>query len=271
MDGVKSKNLIQSQYWKILVILVFGLTLLAWILNTPPGLLGKADAIGYAVCHRIDLRSFHLGDRQLPLCTRCSGMYLGAVLGLVYLFITGRRRAGTPPWKVIVPTAVLVFAFIFDGVNSFLSLFPAAPILYQPNNTLRMLTGTGMGLAIGILLFPAFNTSVWREYDPQPALSSIRSFLILFLLALGLDLLVLLNNPFVLYPLALISAGGVLVLLTLVYAMLLLVLFKAENRYNQLSQLTFALLGGLTIALIQIGFLDFVRYLLTGTWDGFHI
>ena len=60
--------------------LAVGLVLLGWLLNTPPGLLGKADAIGYAVCHRIDLRSFHLGERALPLCARCSGMYLGAML-----------------------------------------------------------------------------------------------------------------------------------------------------------------------------------------------
>lgn len=271
MDGVKARIGIQNQYWKLLVILAFGLTLLAWLLNTPPGLLGKADAIGYAVCHRIDLRSFHLGDRQLPLCTRCSGMYLGAMLGLTYQFIVGRRRAGMPSWKIIVPTSILAIAFIFDGVNSFLSFFPSAPILYQPHNTLRLLTGTGMGLAIAILLFPAFNTSVWREYDSRPAISSLRSFFLLILLALGLDILVLLNNPVVLYPLALISAGGVLVLLTLVYSMLVLMVFKVENRYNQLSKLVYALLGGLTIALIQIGFLDIVRYLFTGTWDGFHI
>lgn len=271
MDGVKPRMGIQPQYWKFLVILAFGLTLIAWLLNTPPGLLGKADAIGYAVCHRIDLRSFYLGDRQLPLCTRCSGMYLGAVLGLVYQWITARRRAGIPSWKIIVPTSILVFAFIFDGVNSFLNLFPGAPVLYLPHNTLRLLTGTGMGLAIAILLFPAFNTSVWRDFDSRPAMSSLPSFFLLVLLALGLDSLVLLNIPAVLYPLALISAGGVLVLLTLVYAMLLLVVFKAENRYNQLSQLAFALLGGMTIALIQVGILDILRYLFTGTWDGFHI
>jgi hypothetical protein len=55
-----------------LLIIAFIAVLLAGLWATPPGLLGKADAIGYAVCHRIDLRSFHLGDRQLPLCARCT-------------------------------------------------------------------------------------------------------------------------------------------------------------------------------------------------------
>ena len=77
------------------VLLAVGLLLVGWLFNTPGGLLGKADAVGYAVCHRIDLRSFYIGDRQLPLCARCTGMYLGAMLGLVYQVFFGRRRAGT--------------------------------------------------------------------------------------------------------------------------------------------------------------------------------
>src|SRR5512135_3248394 len=69
-------------------VLLFG----GWLLNTPPGLLGKADAVGYSVCHRIDARSFHIGNRQLPLCVRCTGMYLGAMLGLVYQAFLAPRR-----------------------------------------------------------------------------------------------------------------------------------------------------------------------------------
>ena len=72
-----------------LVAVVAAVVLAAWLVNTPPGILGKADAVGYAVCHRIDERSFHIGDRQVALCARCTGMYLGAVLGLVFQFFLG--------------------------------------------------------------------------------------------------------------------------------------------------------------------------------------
>jgi uncharacterized membrane protein len=262
---------VQIQYWQVFVILAFGLTITAWLLNTPSGLLGKADAIGYAVCHRIDLRSFHMGDRQVPLCARCSGMYLGAMMGLIYQGLVGRRRTGIPNWKIILPVSIFVLAFIIDGLNSFLSFFPGAPGLYEPNNTFRLLTGTGMGLAIAVVLYPAFNATVWRMIDPRPALSNLSSFIILVMLALGLNLLILLNNPLILYSLSVISAAGVVVLLTMVYTMILLMVFKAENRYNQFSQTVYAFLGGLTVAIVQIGLLDFVRYLFTGTWEGFHL
>ena len=262
---------VQTQYWKVLVILAFVLISIAWLLNTPPGLLGKADAVGYAVCHRIDLRSFNIGDRQMSLCSRCSGMYLGAMLGLIYQGVIGRRRIGIPSWKILVPISLFVLFFIIDGVNSFLSFFPGAPGLYDPNNTLRLLTGTGMGLAIAVALYPAFNSTVWRLIDPRPTLQNFGSFILLVLLAAGLSALVLLNIPIVLYVLSLISAAGVLVLLTLVYSMLIMMVFKVENGYNQVSQMVYALIGGLTVAIIQIGLLDFLRYLFTGTWEGFHL
>src|SRR3990172_2315903 len=109
--------------WNRIVLLAVSLLLLGWLVNTPAGLLGKADAIGYAVCHRIDLRSFYLGDRQLPLCARCNGMYLGAMLGLAYQAALGSRRGGTPPKRVLAAAAALGLAFVVDGVNSFTSFY----------------------------------------------------------------------------------------------------------------------------------------------------
>ena len=254
-----------------LLVLFLGVLVLVWWMNTPEGLLGKADAIGYTVCHRIDLRSFHLGERQLPLCARCSGMYLGAVLGLSYQWIIGRRCAGTPPWTVLALLGVLIFAFVIDGLNSFISLIPGISTLYQPGNTTRLLTGTGMGLVIAAALYPAFNATVWRQANPQPALRNLIVFSMLIGLAVGLDILVLTEMPIVLYPMALISAGGVIGLLTIVYSMVWVMVFRAENRYNRVQDMIIPLVGGLTVAFLQIILLDLVRYGLTGTWEGFHL
>ena len=43
---------------KYLVVVAAVLVFTGWLMNTPPGLLGKLDAIAYAVCHRIAARSF---------------------------------------------------------------------------------------------------------------------------------------------------------------------------------------------------------------------
>ncbi len=251
------------------VYLAAGLLLAGWLLNTPEGLLGKADAIGYAVCHRIDLRSFHLGDRQIPLCARCSGMYLGAVLGLVYQWRTAPRRGGMPPRRLWPLLILFVLAFAFDGVNSYLQLFPGVPNLYQTQNWTRMVTGTGMGLAMAAVLYPAFNQTIWQTWDARPALEP-RAMLPLLLLAVLLVGLTLSENALILYPLALIGAAGVLVILTMVYGMVVVMVLKAENRFTALEQLALPLVAGFGLGLAQIAGLDFIRYLLTGTWDGFH-
>jgi hypothetical protein len=57
----------------------------------------------------------------------------------------------------------------------------------------------------------------------------------------------------------------------MVYSMLWLMVLKAENLYTHAYQALVPLLGGFGIALLQIGALDLVRYLFTGTWDGFHL
>ncbi|GAB4536358.1 MAG: hypothetical protein Fur0018_26950 [Anaerolineales bacterium] len=254
-----------------LVLLAGSLLLFLWLQTTPPGLLGKADAVGYAVCHRIDVRSFHLGGRAIPLCARCTGMYAGAMLGLLFQAMYAPRHAGMPSKKLWPPLAALSLAFAVDGTNSYLHFFPGAPGLYQPNNTLRLLTGTGVGLVMAAFVYPAFQQSLWKTQRPDPVLKGYRTLGTLLLLAMFLDLLILSENPLILYPLALLSAAGVLVLLSMVYGMLWVMLWRIENRVERAAQLLPPLLVGLVFALLQIAVLDFLRYRLTGTWDGFHL
>ena len=262
---------------KYLVIIAALLVLIDWLLNTPPGLFGKADAIGYSVCHRIGERSFHIGSLQLPLCARCSGMYLGAVTGLVFQSIIGWKRLKIPHWSILALLAVFVAAFGIDGSNSYLYLLkqvspgilPDIPNLYMPNNTLRLLTGSGMGLGIAVMLFPTFNQTVWKDGEEKQAIPGWKAFGLLLGIQVIFDLLVLTESPIVLYPLALFSSLGVWLLLTMVYAMVWVLIMGQDNQFTKLKQLWLALLAGLTIAMIQTAAIDALRFWLTGTWGAF--
>ncbi len=257
--------------WRVILVFVISILVLIWMLYAPEGILGKADAVGYAVCHRLDHRSFHIGDYQFSLCARCTGQYLGAVLGITFLTIFRRYRSGRPPWIVIGILLVLAAGYALDGVNSFLHLIPGTEKLwlYEPNNTLRLITGMGVGLGISVMLFPAFSQTIWKRYDPRPVLEGVRDFGFLLILAALLILLVLTENPVILYPLSLISAGGVLMLLTMVYSMVWVMIFRVEGRFRSMRQYFFPLLAGFAVALTQILILDAFRYWLTGTWGGF--
>jgi uncharacterized membrane protein len=262
-----------------LVPLAAATVFIGWLLYAPADLLGKADAIGYAVCHRIDLRSFHIGVRAMPLCARCTGMYLGALLGLIFLGITAPRRAGLPGRNLLVVLAAFALAFVIDGTNSYLYLlkgFTNSPVsqipnLYIPNNTLRLLTGTGMGLVIAVVLAPAFNQSFWKDWDPRPILAGWKPLLALVGLALVLDLVVLAEIVPVLYVLALLSAATVVLILAMVYALVILMVLRQENRYSALRQAWLPLMAGFTVAMTQILLTDILRFALTGTWSGFSL
>lgn len=268
-----SERAVDPSRWPSLVIFLLGGAVIgAWLYLTPGGLLGKADAIGYAVCHRINLRSFHLGDRQLPLCSRCTGMYLGAVLGFAYAFVRGRGRSGVMPrWPILLVLGAFGLAFAIDGVNSYLSFFPGLPHLYTPNNTLRLITGTLLGVSLSTVVLPGFNQTAWKDWSGEPVLGSFAELGLLLLLAGGMIAFVLTDNPLILYPLALISSLGVLVLLTTVYSMLFVIVTRRENRAASWRGLGLALAAGLTLAMTQIALFDLARYGLTGTWNGFQL
>jgi uncharacterized membrane protein len=247
-----------------------------WIYLAPPGLLGKADAVGYAVCHRIEERSFHIGERQLPLCARCSGTFTAAAVGLTFFTVTARKRGGMPDKKFYLPLLIFFLAFAVDGGNSYLYLIKQTtggltqiPNLYIPNNTLRLFTGSGMGLTMATFLFPAFNQSIWRDLDWAPALDTWRGFLTLIGLMLLLDLAILTDSPIILYPLAWISPLGVLALLTMIYAIVWIILMRQENSFTRFRDLWLPLLAGFTLALLMILGIDLFRLQLTGTWGAF--
>lgn len=253
-------------------LIVFGV----WFYIAPPGVLGKADSIGYAVCHRIDERSFQIFGRQLPLCARCTGEFYAAGITLFFLAIVSPKKSGMPGWKLGAPLLLFLFAFGLDGSNSYLYLLKQTspgtleniPNLYIPNNTLRLFTGSGMGIALASILFPAFNSSAWKTHDPAPALDwkKLGSLIGIVLIT---NLLILTEQPVILYPVAIVSVLGVLSLLIIVFSMVWVLMMRLENAFDSLPQMWMPFLAGTTLALLMITVIDLLRFSLTGTWGGF--
>jgi len=248
----------------------------AWMYIAPPGILGKADAIGYAVCHRISERSFHIGDRQLPLCARCSGTFSAAAITLIFLAFTSRKQSGMPAKKFYPLFFFFFLAFGMDGTNSYIYLLKQTtgmleqiPTLYIPNSALRLLTGTGMGMTMAVFIFPSFNQTVWRDLDAAPVVGSWKRLLSLLALLLALDLLTLTESPIVLYPIAFISVFGALALLTLIFGIVWLMIMRQDNTFTNVRELWLTTLAGFTLAMLMILSIDLFRYNLTGTWGGF--
>src|SRR5512147_641534 len=103
-----------------LVPLAAALAIAAWFYIAPEGALGKLDAIGYAVCHRIDARSFHIGDHQLPLCARCTGEFFSAGVALIFMAFFSGKRSKFPSRGILAVLFLFFLAFGIDGSNSYL-------------------------------------------------------------------------------------------------------------------------------------------------------
>jgi len=265
-----------STWPRWLVPIALLLVVAAWLYVAPEGPLGKLDAIGYAVCHRIAARSFHIGDRQLPLCARCTGEFNAAAVALFFQAVACGRRNRLPNRGILAVLIVFFLAFAVDGANSYLYLLKQTspgmldniPNLYIPNNTLRLFTGSGMGVALAAVLYPMVNQTLWRQPDERPALGW-RQFAVLSGLILLFDLGILTESPIVLYPAAYLSTLGVLALLTVVFSMVWIMMMRQENIFERGRQLWLPAAAGLTLGLLLVVSLDLARFHLTGTWGGF--
>jgi predicted membrane protein DUF2085 len=210
------------------------------------------------------------------LCARCTGEFYSAAISLIFFALFSKRQSGMPGWKLGAPLLLFFVTFGIDGSNSFLyllkqtsgSVLDKIPNLYIPNNTLRLFTGSGMGIALASILYPAFNQSVWKVSDPDPALNwkKLGTLIVIILLV---DLAILTESPIVLYPIAILSVLGVLALLIIVFSMVWLLIMQQENEFTALKQMWLPFLAGTTLAFLMISAIDLLRFRLTGTWGGF--
>lgn len=263
LGAVSSRN--RRAGWARWAALAVALGVVALFFLRPPWtLVAKTNLVGYAICHQIPSHSFHLGGRQLPLCARCTGIYLaafGTFLGLA----TQRRRAGhMPPPTVMALLLGFVAVMAFDGTNSYVaSFFPWWPHLYEPRNWLRLTTGLLAGVSLAIIVTPIVHATVWREPAKTAVLPNARSLLPLLILVGVLIPVVSAEIPALFYPIALASTLGVLMLLAAANTVLAAVFLRLENRAESWREAALPLVVGVGLAFLEISAMDAFRAWLT--------
>jgi uncharacterized membrane protein len=250
-----------------LTVVVVGISIaivLLFVALPPHKPLDKAERVGYAVCHRIPERSFQVNGRPLPLCARCTGTFLGAMLGLAAMVLLRRHKASLlPPVASLAVLVLFVALWAFDGLNSYMTLFPGAPHLYEPQNWLRMTTGLLNGLALVLFVLPIFNFTLWREPTQEHAIKSVWELLAFLPVVALLVLIAQAGLDLLLYPLALISSLGVIVLLTLINSMIAAVVLGREGHAVSWSQAAVPLVVGAAMAILEITAMILLRDYLT--------
>lgn len=88
------------------------------------------------LCHQKPERSFFYKEKQFPVCSRCTGIVIGAAVGFILASLTR-------------PNLIFVLGFIpliIDGTTQYYGLRTS-------NNTLRFVTGLLCGFSIPFVVF----------------------------------------------------------------------------------------------------------------------
>lgn len=93
----------------------------------------KFSDIHLVSCHRLPERSFFFKGKQLPVCARCTGIYIGFFSAPLFLFDVIRFN--------LLITILLIFPAVIDGLTQ-------AIFKRESNNILRVTTGFIYGVGI---------------------------------------------------------------------------------------------------------------------------
>jgi uncharacterized membrane protein len=97
------------------------------------------------VCHGMVSRCLTLWNAPMPICARCTGIYVGLLMGiLAFVMFWKRIDAGLARWFVMI--AVLPIGI--DGITQALGL-------RESTNPLRLVTGLTVAFAFGIWVLAA--------------------------------------------------------------------------------------------------------------------
>ena len=98
------------------------------------------------ICHRIPERTFNIRGNYFPLCSRCTGLYIGAFFCFIFINLFYINYS----LNFISVSVLLIIPTFIDGITQFFGF-------RNSNNILRFFTGLIGGLGLVILI----NTIKW--------------------------------------------------------------------------------------------------------------
>lgn len=93
------------------------------------------------ICHRIPDRTFNIRGHYFPVCSRCTGFYLGAFSYFIYVY-----------FFYVQYTIILIILAILMTIPTFLDGFTQLIGSRKSNNSIRLLTGILGGIGLGVII-----------------------------------------------------------------------------------------------------------------------
>lgn len=208
------------------------------------------EYIGSFVCHQAPERTIQIGGRLLPLCSRCTGIYAGFLLGILYQLFFWRTNLKTiPSFKISFLCLALLGALIIDSIGSYLKL-------WSLSNETRLILGLLGGSSISLFLFPVFNYSFFSDSKRDRSVTKLIEYAGL-LLVLGLFyLLSFTDNSVAYFVFTIFSIFGIVLLYLILNATISARIAGWKNRKNNNWRNYLGLSGiALVLTIVEIYFL----------------
>ena len=107
-----------------------------------------AYAAGSVVCHQLPERSFYWGQWKFPVCSRCTGLYVSAAIGLA-AWAAVRKSRGIP---MLIQPRVAIVILVAASLPTLVSVATAALGVWDATNAGRALLAVPLGATAGVLV-----------------------------------------------------------------------------------------------------------------------
>jgi hypothetical protein len=187
------------------------------------------------------------------------GIFLGFLCATLLIVVLGRLKASRPPSGILgLACWTLVALTALDGLNAF--LFDGnLPHLYAPSSALRLLTGLGAGLAVGLMAVPVVASIVWSRASDEASLEDPLELLAGVALAGLVGALILAGVGVLLWPVALAMLVGVLVAFGVANLYVIVLATRRAGQAVTFADLGSGLIGSLVLSLLEVGGLSALR------------
>ena len=143
------------------IVLAFALAICSLIIAAPVAIADGHSAIAFNIylpfsylCHQIPARSFYFAQHPLAVCSRCTGIYAGFLLGvIVYPIVRSLRSAETPERKWLFIAALpLAIDFFLEFLG-----------IWHNTHSSRFFTGALLGSVVVFYVLPGLLELSLRE------------------------------------------------------------------------------------------------------------
>lgn len=260
----EQRNAPGSSIWaRVLLGLILAM-LLAFLLYPTPLPQKLLLAMG-GVCGLRPAHSYFAGDVQLPLEARMTGMYGGASITVAWLLLRRRLGATRVGTRAVLGLLALMFlSMVADGVNSTATDLGLSH-LYTSTNLTRIITGLLSGVSMAAVLAWVVAIKA-RPPVPQPAalFDHPRDLLPPLGLCALFGLLVVSQQPWAYYPVAVLSVGGLALALAGALILPIIVISGRGERITAPYQLIVPGAVALLLALAILATLAVMRWSMIG-------